>query len=85
MAAARPDAAWLTDPRLPKLVAGAMRKHGIPEYLDDQIRNLVSGKSDPRTYQCCHTGCQPCVQDIMGCAATVLGKLARPKKRFWFF
>jgi hypothetical protein len=85
MTAARPDAALLSDPRLPKVLRGAMRKHSIPGYLDDQIRNLVAGKTDPRTYLCCHTGCDPCVQQILGCAATVLGKLGKPKKRFLFW
>lgn len=82
---ARPDAALLADPRFPKLCAKSMRKFGVPDFLEDQIRELVAGERKPNTLQCCHSGCSPCAQDILGCAGWILAEIDKPKKRFGLF
>ena len=64
---------------------GSWRKHGIPDFLGDQVRELVAGTRSPKTLQCCHSGCSPCAQDILGCAARIIEQLSKPPRRFGLF
>ncbi len=81
----KPAQELLADPRFEGACRSAMRKHGIPPFMELQIRKLVAGKTDPRTLQCCHSGCQPCAQDILGCTERILKTLAKPKRRWRFW
>lgn len=80
-----PDIALLQDPRLPQVLRKAMRKNGVPDFMEEQIKSLVSGQTDPRSVMCCHSGCKPCAQDLLRCAAAVITRLHQKKKRFLFW
>ena len=82
-----PRAHLLTDPRLREVLDRAMRKHGLEDYFEHAVLKLVSGETDPRSLQCCDSGCHPCAKDYLGAAEHVLKSLtqARKKKRFIFW
>jgi hypothetical protein len=80
-----PRAHLLQDPRLPGLLATALQKHGMDEFLGDAVVALVTGATDPRTMICCDTGCHPCAKDYLGAAEYVLKGLTRPRRRLLFW
>ncbi len=73
-----PSPLILEDPRFEQVFGAALRKHGLPDYLADPVRKLVSGEADPRSYQCCGSGCTPCMKDYLGAAEMVLRTLSEP-------
>jgi hypothetical protein len=80
-----PRAHLLADPRLPALLEKALAKHGMEDYFDHAVLQLVTGETDQRSLICCNTGCHPCAKDYLGAAEFVLAGLAPKKKRFLFF
>ncbi|MHC5211616.1 MAG: hypothetical protein ACYTG2_12925 [Planctomycetota bacterium] len=81
-----PRAHLLEDPRLPALLKKALAKHGMEDYFEHAVLQLVTGETDPRGVICCNTGCHPCAKDYLGAAEYVLTGLRKKKrKRFLFF
>jgi hypothetical protein len=82
-----PRAHLAADPRLPEVLAKAMRKHGLEDYFEHAVIKLVTGETDPRTMQCCDSGCHPCAKDYLGAAEQVVKSLTQTKKKkrfiFW--
>ena len=80
-----PRAHLLRDPRLPDVLAKALRKFGMEEYFGYAVIKLVTGETDPRSVICCNTGCHPCAKDYLGAAELVLKELKRKPRRFLFW
>lgn len=76
-------------PQFQAVFEQAVRKHGVPHYMTDPVRRLVLGEADPRSFQCCNSGCMPCVRDYLGAAETILVKLSDgqggERRRRWLF
>jgi hypothetical protein len=84
--ATAPRAHLLADPRLPDLLAKALAKHGMEDWFEHAVLQLVTGETDPRTVICCNSGCHPCAKDYLGAAEYVLkGLRQKQRKRFLFF
>jgi hypothetical protein len=83
--ATAPRAHLLADPRLPDLLKKALRKHGMEDWFEHAVVQLVSGETDPRSLMCCNSGCHPCAKDYLGAAEYVLSGLRRKRKRFLLF
>lgn len=83
-----PSPDHVNDPRFEVILANALAKNGLDAYLGDRVRMLVTGKADPRAFQCCNSGCTPCVKDYLRAAETVLQSLDAPVraagKRRWY-
>jgi len=75
----------LQHPRFEEVFARALAKQGLPHQMGEIVKRLVSGQSDPRSFQCCNTGCMPCVKDYLRAAEQILRELPRdqPPKRRW--
>jgi hypothetical protein len=71
-----PDPAHADDPRLPQLLAAALRSQAIPPELSDPVMKLITGNASPLEFRCCDSGCMPCNKDYMRAAEKVLVKLA---------
>lgn len=80
-----PRAHLLKDPRLPELLAKALRKYNMENYFGHAVTKLVTGETDPRSVICCNTGCHPCAKDYLGASEFVLKELNRKKRRFLFW
>ncbi|HVQ25422.1 MAG TPA: hypothetical protein VMV01_09590 [Planctomycetota bacterium] len=80
-----PRAELLQDPRLPEVLARALRKFGMEEYFGYAVVKLVTGETDPRSVMCCNTGCHPCAKDYLGASEFVLKELRRKPRRFFFW
>ena len=84
-AATAPRAHLLQDPRLPEVLARALRKYNMEEYFGYAVTKLVTGETDSRTVMCCNTGCHPCAKDYLGASEFVLKELSRKRRRFLFW
>ena len=80
-----PRAQLLQDPRLPEVLAKALRKYNMEEYFGYAVVKLVTGETDARTVICCNTGCHPCAKDYLGASEFVLKELRRKRRRFLFW
>ena len=80
-----PRAHLLQDPRLPEVLARALRKFGREESFGYAVVKLVTGETDPRSVICCNTGCHPCAKDYLGASEFVLKELRRKRRRFLFW
>ena len=81
-----PRAHLAKDPRFRSLLAKALARHGMEDWFAEPVERLVTGETDPRSVQCCNSGCHPCAKDYLGAAEDVLKGLApKKKKRFFFF
>jgi hypothetical protein len=80
-----PRAHLLDDPGLRDALDRAMRKYGLEDWFEHAVLQLVTGETDPRTLQCCDSGCHPCAKDYLGAAEMVLNSLTRPNKKRWMF
>ncbi|RKY21022.1 MAG: hypothetical protein DRQ55_05810 [Planctomycetota bacterium] len=71
-----PDPTHADDPRLPGLLAAALKQQGIAPELGESVRRLVLGSASPLEFVCCDSGCSPCNKDYMRAAERVLVGLA---------
>jgi hypothetical protein len=63
------------DPNLPVVVARNLKRAGIPPEWESTVVRLSTGAMKPKMLVCCGSGCSPCVQDILRCAAGSLRDL----------
>lgn len=72
-------------PRFAEVLSRALARQGLSEALGESVRRLVTGRTDPRSFQCCDTGCTPCVKDYLRAAEQVLRELPAeaPPERRW--
>jgi hypothetical protein len=81
-----PRAHLAEDPRLREVMEKSMRKFGLEDWFEDAVLKLVTGETDPRTMQCCDSGCHPCAKDYLGAAELVVKTLtSTKKKKRWMF
>ena len=81
-----PRAHLVQDPRFREVLARALKRHGMEDWFAESVIRLVTGETDPRSVQCCNSGCHPCAKDYLGAAEDVLKGLApKKRKRFLFF
>ena len=75
-------------PRFEEVLKKACRKQGLDDYLTDPVRKLVTGTADPTSFQCCNSGCTPCVKDYLRAAESVLTSLGPTlegrRRRRWY-
>ncbi len=84
-----PSPSLAEHPRFPSVLAAALARNGLDAYLADPVRKLVTGSADPRSFQCCGSGCSPCVKDYLRAAEMVLQSLGpaledRQRRRRWW-
>lgn len=81
-----PSPAHAEDPRLEQVLEDACKKVGLHPTFRQPVRKLVVGEADPRSFQCCNSGCMPCVKDYLKAAEKALltlGPVASRKRRWW--
>lgn len=81
MQPAGPHPTIVEHPRFQATFQEALARHGLADYMGEPVKRLLTGEADPRTFQCCDTGCRPCMKDYLRAAEMVLTRLARPAGR----
>ena len=68
-----------SDPRVLPLVQAHLRKQRIPPEFAPTVYGLATGDIPKSSLACCGSGCRPCVQDVVVCAARTLQTLQDPR------
>ncbi|GEM_PF-2286623 len=63
------------DPNLPVVIERNLKRARIPAEWQSTVERLSTGEMKPKMLVCCGSGCNPCVQDILRCAANTLRDL----------
>jgi hypothetical protein len=64
-----------SNPHLAVVAARNLKRAGISREWESTVVRLSTGAMKPKMLVCCGSGCSPCVQDILRCAASTLRDL----------